>query len=123
MAEFYKYIYKKKKNHTTTQHCQDCIFVLLEPQSVWSQCVSLCVPVSLWSRYAELSCWLISKESQLRLLRSRANDPSKYGQVKATITVRQTLTACCTPSSRVTTRDMMTLALILIQPLDVLDMK
>ncbi|KAF1374585.1 hypothetical protein PFLUV_G00230620 [Perca fluviatilis] len=38
------------------------------------------------ARYAELSCWLISKESQLRLLRNRANDPRKYGQVKATIT-------------------------------------
>lgn len=39
------------------------------------------------NRYAELSCWLISKESQLRLLRNRANDPRKYGQVKTTITV------------------------------------
>uniref|UniRef100_A0AAV2JAL2 Calponin-homology (CH) domain-containing protein n=1 Tax=Knipowitschia caucasica TaxID=637954 RepID=A0AAV2JAL2_KNICA len=36
-------------------------------------------------RYAELSCWLISKESQLRLLRTRANDPRKYSQVKASI--------------------------------------
>uniref|UniRef100_A0A3P8TBD4 Calponin-homology (CH) domain-containing protein n=1 Tax=Amphiprion percula TaxID=161767 RepID=A0A3P8TBD4_AMPPE len=40
------------------------------------------------ARYAELSCWLISKESQLRLLRNRANDPRKYGQVKATIMVK-----------------------------------
>uniref|UniRef100_A0A3Q4H2T0 Calponin-homology (CH) domain-containing protein n=1 Tax=Neolamprologus brichardi TaxID=32507 RepID=A0A3Q4H2T0_NEOBR len=39
-------------------------------------------------RYAELSCWLISKESQLRMLRNRANDPNKYGTVKATITVK-----------------------------------
>ncbi|MED6243845.1 hypothetical protein ATANTOWER_028273 [Ataeniobius toweri] len=38
------------------------------------------------ARYAELSCWLISKESQLRLLRNRASDPRKYNQVKATIT-------------------------------------
>ncbi|XP_037550764.1 nesprin-1 [Nematolebias whitei] len=37
------------------------------------------------ARYAELSCWLISKESQLRLLRNRASDPRKYGQVKSTI--------------------------------------
>uniref|UniRef100_A0A3Q0QYZ0 Calponin-homology (CH) domain-containing protein n=1 Tax=Amphilophus citrinellus TaxID=61819 RepID=A0A3Q0QYZ0_AMPCI len=42
-------------------------------------------------RYAELSCWLISKESQLRLLRNRANDPNKYGQVKATIMVKGNL--------------------------------
>lgn len=41
----------------------------------------------VWNRYAELSCWLISKESQLRMLRNRASDPRKYGQVKATITV------------------------------------
>uniref|UniRef100_A0A3P9C6C0 Calponin-homology (CH) domain-containing protein n=1 Tax=Maylandia zebra TaxID=106582 RepID=A0A3P9C6C0_9CICH len=39
-------------------------------------------------RYAELSCWLISKESQLRMLRNRANDPNKYGTVKATIMVK-----------------------------------
>nr|XP_057913481.1 nesprin-1 isoform X6 [Doryrhamphus excisus] len=38
------------------------------------------------ARYAELSCWLISKESQLRLLRNRAGDPRKYSQVKTTIT-------------------------------------
>ncbi|XP_041828569.1 nesprin-1-like [Melanotaenia boesemani] len=38
------------------------------------------------TRYAELSCWLISKESQLRLLRNRANDPRKYSQVKTAIT-------------------------------------
>uniref|UniRef100_A0A3P9ISW1 Nesprin-1 spectrin repeats region domain-containing protein n=1 Tax=Oryzias latipes TaxID=8090 RepID=A0A3P9ISW1_ORYLA len=36
-------------------------------------------------RYAELSCWLISKESQLRLLRNRASDHRKYGQVKTAI--------------------------------------
>uniref|UniRef100_A0A3B3D5A7 Nesprin-1 spectrin repeats region domain-containing protein n=1 Tax=Oryzias melastigma TaxID=30732 RepID=A0A3B3D5A7_ORYME len=36
-------------------------------------------------RYAELSCWLISKESQLRLLRNRASDPKKYSQVKTAI--------------------------------------
>ncbi|KAK6304736.1 hypothetical protein J4Q44_G00253220 [Coregonus suidteri] len=38
------------------------------------------------TRFSELSAWLSSKESQLRLLRNRANDPSKHGQVKATIT-------------------------------------
>ncbi|KAJ8275253.1 hypothetical protein COCON_G00098780 [Conger conger] len=37
------------------------------------------------SRFSELSAWLSSKESQLRLLRNRASDPSKYGQVKSTI--------------------------------------
>uniref|UniRef100_A0A8C7ULC6 Spectrin repeat containing, nuclear envelope 1b n=1 Tax=Oncorhynchus mykiss TaxID=8022 RepID=A0A8C7ULC6_ONCMY len=40
------------------------------------------------TRFSELSAWLSSKESQLRLLRNRANDPSKHGQVKATITVK-----------------------------------
>uniref|UniRef100_A0A3P9H2M7 Nesprin-1 spectrin repeats region domain-containing protein n=1 Tax=Oryzias latipes TaxID=8090 RepID=A0A3P9H2M7_ORYLA len=39
-------------------------------------------------RYAELSCWLISKESQLRLLRNRASDHRKYGQVKTAIELR-----------------------------------
>uniref|UniRef100_A0A3Q3KI06 Calponin-homology (CH) domain-containing protein n=1 Tax=Monopterus albus TaxID=43700 RepID=A0A3Q3KI06_MONAL len=43
------------------------------------------------ARYAELSCWLISKESQLRLLRNRASDPRKYSQVKTTITVKGNL--------------------------------
>ncbi|XP_077587652.1 nesprin-1 [Stigmatopora nigra] len=38
------------------------------------------------ARYAELSCWLISKESQLRLMRNRAADPRKYAQVKASVT-------------------------------------
>uniref|UniRef100_A0A8C7CRJ2 Spectrin repeat containing, nuclear envelope 1b n=1 Tax=Oncorhynchus kisutch TaxID=8019 RepID=A0A8C7CRJ2_ONCKI len=40
------------------------------------------------TRFSELSAWLSSKDSQLRLLRKRANDPSKYGQVKSTITVK-----------------------------------
>lgn len=39
-------------------------------------------------RFSELSAWVTSKESQLRLLRNRAGDPSKFGQVKSTIEVR-----------------------------------
>uniref|UniRef100_A0A8C2F311 Calponin-homology (CH) domain-containing protein n=1 Tax=Cyprinus carpio TaxID=7962 RepID=A0A8C2F311_CYPCA len=41
-----------------------------------------------WKEYSELSAWVTSKESQLRLLRNRAGDPSKFGQVKSTIEVR-----------------------------------
>ncbi|RXM34941.1 Nesprin-1 [Acipenser ruthenus] len=37
------------------------------------------------TRFSELAAWLSAKESQLRLLKNRANDPSKYGQVKSTI--------------------------------------
>ncbi|XP_056332375.1 LOW QUALITY PROTEIN: nesprin-1 [Danio aesculapii] len=37
------------------------------------------------TRFSELSAWVTSKESQLRLLRNRAGDPSKFGQVKSTI--------------------------------------
>ncbi|TRY83459.1 hypothetical protein DNTS_016204 [Danionella cerebrum] len=37
------------------------------------------------SRFSELSAWVTSKESQLRLLRNRAGDPSKFGQVKASV--------------------------------------
>uniref|UniRef100_A0A672NAB1 Nesprin-1-like n=1 Tax=Sinocyclocheilus grahami TaxID=75366 RepID=A0A672NAB1_SINGR len=40
------------------------------------------------TRFSELSAWVTSKESQLRLLRNRAGDPSKFGQVKSTIEVR-----------------------------------
>ncbi|KTF86542.1 hypothetical protein cypCar_00031801, partial [Cyprinus carpio] len=35
--------------------------------------------------FSELSAWVTSKESQLRLLRNRAGDPSKFGEVKSTI--------------------------------------
>uniref|UniRef100_A0A8C2JGH1 Calponin-homology (CH) domain-containing protein n=1 Tax=Cyprinus carpio TaxID=7962 RepID=A0A8C2JGH1_CYPCA len=40
------------------------------------------------TRFSELSAWVTSKESQLRLLRNRAGDPSKFGEVKSTIEVR-----------------------------------
>uniref|UniRef100_A0A673K6M2 Calponin-homology (CH) domain-containing protein n=1 Tax=Sinocyclocheilus rhinocerous TaxID=307959 RepID=A0A673K6M2_9TELE len=40
------------------------------------------------TRFSELSAWVTSKENQLRLLRNRAGDPSKFGQVKSTIEVR-----------------------------------
>lgn len=40
-------------------------------------------------RYFELAAWLSSKESQLRLLRNRANDPSRLSEVKSTIEVGQ----------------------------------
>ncbi|RXM34120.1 Nesprin-1 [Acipenser ruthenus] len=36
-------------------------------------------------KFSELAAWLSAKESQLSLLKNRANDPSKYGQVKSTI--------------------------------------
>lgn len=39
-------------------------------------------------RFSELSSWLSSKESQLRLLRNRVKDPIKYGQVKSNIEVK-----------------------------------
>uniref|UniRef100_A0A3B1IR95 Calponin-homology (CH) domain-containing protein n=1 Tax=Astyanax mexicanus TaxID=7994 RepID=A0A3B1IR95_ASTMX len=41
------------------------------------------------TRFSELSAWLTSKESQLRLLRNRASDPSKFNQVKSTIELQE----------------------------------
>ncbi|XP_029943268.1 nesprin-1-like [Salarias fasciatus] len=54
----------------TTQH------KLLEHQDKWKE---------YDSRYAELSCWLISKETHLRLLRTRVSDPRRFSQVQTSI--------------------------------------
>ncbi|KAG2468780.1 SYNE1 protein, partial [Polypterus senegalus] len=45
------------------------------------------------TRFSELSAWLSSKESQLRVLRNRANDPGKYGQVSTTIETEKKVSA------------------------------